>query len=487
MIAGKYFLLMVGEDGALLIPPEGKGEPVYVSGHGENSAKQIITELCKKPKNPVIIMADVLAQEIRVETLPPVGFFDRRNLISRRLKQAFAETKFMGCIKVEKNSAILAGLSEKSPVSAWLKRINSAPNLSGFVCILPVECSDIACALSPENEQEWKLLLSWQRTGGLRQIVTRNSTPVFTRLTPPLPLDASAKEIASTINRDVQATLDYLSRLGLGDKAQISITALLPKHAHKEMGASNINLMTPYQAAKSLGLDFTPAPDDQTSDILFAAWFMKRSRMKLKLMLPEDKIRLRHAMIKRTGIICATIAWMAFLISVSGQLGNLYPIWKNNLRMADNINSLQQQLLQEQNRFGPITQPFGKLREALTRRRLFSSATPTPWEMLQTIAESRDNNAKIMSFDWQDNTGESMIVDLQITNDPQLSKQETMDRFKQYTDNLQQALKQADHRISLQITRHPFPTAPGEIISNSSDIHPDRPSSGEIVIRRTAP
>ena len=87
------------------------------------------------PRAEVIILADVLAQEIRGDDFPELGYFDRRNLLQRRLKQAFHETPFAGACGRRDNQILVAGLHASPALAFWLKQLAVLPNPHGVVAL----------------------------------------------------------------------------------------------------------------------------------------------------------------------------------------------------------------------------------------------------------------------------------------------------------------------------------------------------------------
>ena len=148
--------------------------------------------------------------------------------------------------------------------------------------------------LMPEAKQGWALMLSWHRTGGFRQIATRDGQLIFTRLTPPLAPDTSPAYLGSHLATDLHASLDYLGRLGLTDKSALRFVAILPHAMHATLTALHLPMraqktLTPFEAAKILRLPFAPAEDDPTADLLHAAWLVRQKRPRAPLPAPNQR------------------------------------------------------------------------------------------------------------------------------------------------------------------------------------------------------
>ncbi|MDD3287756.1 MAG: hypothetical protein PHX43_01950 [Alphaproteobacteria bacterium] len=481
MIASS-FMLLVGDDGALLVPPEGIGEPIYAG----SSYDPILNALAQNPNKPVVVIADVLAQEIRCETVPPIGYFDKIKLLERRLRGAFPQSDLSGYITPCRNKVLLAGVHENNPATLWLDKLAELPNPSGKLCLLPLEGSDIATRLLPDDE--WRLLISWQRTGGWRQIVTHKGIPVLTRRTPQLPEGARASEIAETILRDTQATLDYLPRMGLEDSGtQLSIAAILPEYAHPAVAELPLPVkktiaITPYKAARKLELLFSPQPEDPAGDLLFAAYIGSRFSPRLTLMRPEARARRNAAIIKNCGMALAVAMWFLAIGSVVVSAHEVYKAWKNDHALTTEISKLKDSLTQEREKSGLSIEPSSKLHEALTRQRLFSSQTPTPWPLLGAIAQGLDQSARATNASWNSN-GDILNLTLMLKPSAQITKTAMLENFRQIVENI----GKSSPNYEIKIIRQPFSAGYSENISNKDgnvSEETNAPVTGEISIKR---
>jgi hypothetical protein len=172
------------------------------------------------------------------------------------------------------------------------------------------------------------MLISKQRTGGFRQIVTKDGEPIFTRLTAPMPSDTGASYAAGFITLDLQASLDYLARMGLSDIGQMRLVGILPEAMNAAIAALKLPLqtimtITPHQAARRLKLPFAPAPDESDADIIHAAWLTNKRRPRVALSLPKSKPQQKVAPKK---LITAGVAAAAILTATLSALwGYDYP------------------------------------------------------------------------------------------------------------------------------------------------------------------
>ena len=418
------FILMVGDDGVLLVPPHDASAraSLYGRGHGEESARPIIETLRQHPRRAVLILADSLAQDFRLETLPAVGILDRRALLRRRLAATFPDALMATSVTFKRREALLACVHKNSSIALWLERLEKLPNPSGPVALLPLESSSLIKRLDPEAARGWAMMLSWERTGGFRQIVTHDGALIFTRLTPPLALDSSAAWLGSHLMTDIQASLDYLSRLGLTDKAALRFIAILPAPLHRAITALRLPMraqlmVSPCEAAHRLRLPFAPTQDDPTADVLHAAWLARKSRPRCVLIQEETRRKHRDTAIQFWGRAAAILAWIVTLVFLGWQSQDSWRLERENAETQEKVATLQQELTQERATLAPLTAPLGRLRQALERRRLFATPTPTPWPLLDALSTAL-GPTRLARFDWQDESGNPLDETLSLTLRP---------------------------------------------------------------------
>lgn len=485
------FILTLGDDGALLAAAD-VDAALFVKGHDANAVRPILDALRSQPRRPVLILADVLGQEFRHESLPRLGWLDQRKLRLRRLQQQFPQALLKTALPLRNHTALLAALHEGGVAGWWLERLATLPNPSGGVCLLPLESADMPQRLMPQAATGWAVLLGMHRAGGLRQIVTRDGALIFTRLTPPMPPNADGRDIAQAVARDLQATRGYLARLGLNDDTPLRAAAILPEHAHAALAALSLPVqslltLTPHQAARRLALGLTPSPLDVSADMLHVGWLTRKRRPRALLMRPETRQTTNSAMLRRWGMRAASAAWLLALGSLAWQGQDLLRLGlANNRLIADNA-ALEEQLTQERAARPPVTQPLGRLRLAVERRRLYTLPQETPWPLLDKLAETLTTDFRLTKLDWNHADGktatEKLEIGLRLADAPASLDQGRMaaQRFDELAATLRQALP--DHAIA--IAQYPFPVMPNDTLSNAANA----PEAKDcvIAIHRAAP
>jgi hypothetical protein len=488
------FLLMIGDEGALLVPhriPE-HDRPIFAAHDDKQEIDNIIAALAAHAQRRVTLFADNLAQDFRREGVPRLSPLDRPRLIKRRLTQAFPQARLTASInlKSSRTHILMAGLHDSSPVFTWLERLKE---YMPRICLLPVEAADMAMKLLPDAKQGWAMLLSRQRTGGFRQIVTHKGELIFTRLTPPLRDTAIPEHLAEAVERDITASLGYLTRLGLTDTRELRVMLLMPDATHDALAdialpVHSLTLLSPHKTAKHLKLPFIPYANDSYADLLYAGWLAHKGKARLPIMLRETQISKHSASIQKWGMRVALLALAAAVGMTMLQAGDLAVTLYQTHREAVMLEKTKEQLNAMQVAAAPVTEPLGKLRQAVERQHLFSTATPLPWTALAQLNSGLGDAARVSKIDWQSDgseASESMQLELRLTPSPSASsddRENIIKRFQQIAANVKQAMP--DYAVNL--TRYPFPATPDETLSNSGDSDKNLVAA-QLSVRRVAP
>ncbi len=478
----EHILLIVGDEGLVVVPhniPD--TSPFFAPADNAGAAKEVMDFVEGHPKARIALLADNLAQDYVEDALPPLGVFDRRKLLRRRLQQKFRSARLTASLSFRhsRRRILMIGLHDPSPLFMWAERLeHRVPTLS----LLPVEGARLIERLDPGSSGGWAMLLSRQRSGGIRQIVTLKNDLIFTRLTPaPAPDD-------EPFSHTIKATLDYLNRFGLQGARDMSLLVL----AAKEPGLENalaafsfksLSIYSPAEAARKLALPFAPAPDDTAADILFAASFLSSFRPRLSLMLPRARTAWRELLIQRWGMRSALIALAGAILLCLWRAGDIASTFYETQKEAFELSKAQRTLADAKEKAAPLTEPLGIMRQALERRRVFNAPQQFPWHALEELSLGLKRDSTITKLDWRFEAGSERIaikVGLE-EGETAGDRAEKVASFMRLVRNVSGAM--ADFRIVGVKT--PYPSLPDDTISaeTSSTEIPE----GEIVLERSFP
>lgn len=478
-----FFILVVGDDGAFLLPPGG-ATPLFAP----NGEEGLLLETIKAArKTNLVLLADCVAQDFKRETLPPVSFFDRRKILSRRLEQAFPKTGLKQALPQKNGQALFLGLDPENRIGFWLDKIRAAGMPTPSISLLPAESAAMASFLSGNAAEEWKILLSHHRTGGYRQLVTRGDELILTRLTPLLPAVAHPSAVAETLAQELEATRAYLARMGLLDETPLHLAAILPSALHASFAAQKTGFATrlvfsPREAAARLSLKLPSGNDDISGEAIHALWFQSRPRRITRLMQADERAAQRTRTIRKWGKRAAFFCGVLALLSVLYQLFALWGATRENARLGGELTRLEERFEQTRVSLASEAAPLDRLRKAVERRRFFAQRAEGPEALFNRLLTALPADVRAMSFDW---TQKETRIDLLLTGEETTEKVREIarQRLTQAFDNLRLVLREALPEYDISIARYPFPTLPQETITNK-EAAPMPPPVATFVFRK---
>ncbi len=476
-------LLVIGDDGIATIPCGIPDAMPFITRTVPNRlSEEILDLIAAYPKARLILCADNLAQDYRCDTVPRLNFLDRARLIDRRLKQNFPQARLTAqrAFRHDSHRILLVGLQENNPIFAWEERLRDRlPTL----CLLPIEGAPLLTRLMPEAAQSWAMMVSRQKTGGLRQIVTYRGNLVFTRLTP-LP---SVGEETETAARDIRASLDYLTRYGLPTSKDLALLLLWPESASgttafADMPLRLIRFLSPFDAAQKLALPFAPPPAALDSDLLFAAQILTR-RPVLGLMMSSTRIQRRHQILQFWGLRLAVGALIAVIGLTLAQAGDLISTLSKTHKDLSALTESRQTLAETQQQAAPETAPLGKLRAAVARKHIYEEQTPLPWHGLRELTLGLGKPLRLEGVTWtQVDSSAPEIFTLSFTVLTDGAKPERADAQAVFdTAAARIAHAMPDYQIS--VTKPPYPARPQDSVAPDTSQKMDAPTT-EITLQR---
>ena len=478
-MAEKAFLLMIGDDGAVLLPPRSRkgAPPIFADGHTDEQTQDIISCLNRSPRRPVHILIDLQAQQMTLATIPPISYFDRKKLLERRLQQTFPQTALRASLKAPDNQELLIALDETETLNFWRKKCAQLSNPSDKTSLLPIELAGLLQRIMPETKDGWGVLLIWHKTGGFRQIVTHKGFVVFTRLTPSLPSTTHVDFATSALTTDIQATRRYLGRLGLANKDALPLVAILPQNMKSAfqkapLETSKTLVLTPQEAGSLAKLHAPIKPKEENGDLLSLYWVAQKERWQNVLMTPQDREKQKEKSWYKCGLFLTflVLAFTFLHLGLAGiEIKNLYQ-QKYNLR--DEITQLDTTFLSLKKSLSPTAQPLGRLHEAVEKRRFFTQTQELPNKLIAPIAQALQGQAQILNLLWQ--RGE-MKIDLRLIPQEEETSLTASSRGKisRQFDAIARSLQDNLPDYHVQILSYPFPNLPQETLTNKSAPLPD--------------
>ena len=203
--------------------------------------RERFTQFLQNHDSPVYLLTDLVEEDFRHETLPHLQGKDRVALIQRKLEQYYRNTPFRHAATLQRckdgrrdDVMLFSALTNPSLITPWLDII-LAHNLPIVgIYSLANTCSPLVTDISSAG----LLLLSWNKSSGLRQTYFNEKKLQFSRLTP-LSDNNSFVSLAGT---EAVRTQQYLKNLSLLPPAQaLNVTILCHENERIEFEAQMTN------------------------------------------------------------------------------------------------------------------------------------------------------------------------------------------------------------------------------------------------------
>lgn len=341
----KKQILVVGNDGVQLYVTNGRHTTLYADySNTGGTLSTVLATAFKRNNAPLTLMFDVVEQQYRKETIPKINFLDKKKVIQRKLAMAFPQQQMRAFLpskqKPKEGDSMVALFAAMSPnltvVQIMDAVLSSEVTVTGNM-LLPVESTTLLTKMKASlhtqaktpNRSRWAVLMTLHKTGGLRQIVTKDDELALTRLTPLAidPYDTNA--LVDEMEREFAATLAYLSRLGYvqGDGLDMIIVSsetACQRFRQHAMPVTHLYPVTPVEAGRLAGLKLSQDPQEAVfSDILHAGWSGVQRKSLMPLSSPlMDKItearRIAQGLIFILVLALGYAGWQVFV-----QQGNI--------------------------------------------------------------------------------------------------------------------------------------------------------------------
>lgn len=447
------FILSIGDEGAILTYMQGKAVARRMFAPSANySDTRGFLELFEGDKDaPISMMVDVMDQSYVQQSLPPVSSLSVNNLIKRKMERDFAADDLKGALQIGREKEgrrdwkyLFVTLSRSPQLESWIDLVIDLPNRFEGIYLLPVEAENFMHRLrdglkgkpakkpkvkkpkkgeapAPEAEAApqppvpvaansddaaWQLLVAHNKVGGFRQVVLKNGKLIFARLAQPIG-DNQPEVIAGNIEQEVSVTIEYLKRLGYSDDQGMDVYVITSEYIKASIDRGNINassayILTPYEAARKIGLEAVAEPNDQFADVLLAAAFATAKKRLLKLETAEQQKlnKLYGALLAvKGGSVVATLA----AIGAIGYYGLMIPTAQEEIENSQRqIRSAEQDLARVKELEKNLPDNLEKITDLVAMHQLLTNLGLSPDEALRRIGmiEIPGHKLYLQSFDW---------------------------------------------------------------------------------------
>jgi len=438
LTALKRLVLLIGDAGALIARLSGNRveSHAYFCGAIDSNIRGAKLALAEFPGLPVVIVYDVLGQAYRRDRLPPVNFMDRPKIMTRKLETLFPGTELKGGLRLGASEGevrgydyLFAAVTASPEVTAWQKMLEQIENPISDVRLLPVESVRLLQRLvgklngGESKSAQWNILISQHRTGGFRQIVTRDHRLAIARMTSGFIDVESAEEIGSLLQREIGATIDYITRLGF-DRATglnavfIGRSDIGAALRHAQLPVRNLTAFSPAEAGVLAGISGAHDESGHFADLLHAAWGGGRFLPELSIW-PQQKRRLRMQTLGRIwGTRALAAASLAGLIYGASLAWEIRDAEAEYLQAEARHDALRLAYDAEVSRLdaGPV--PIARMRDIIAIHRQLEAADVDLTPFYSVLGANMSENVRLSSIRVQIDTPPPVLVPSQIQDSP---------------------------------------------------------------------
>ena len=176
--------------------------------------------LVESPRRPVYLVADLIEEDFRNETVPHAVGSDRRALVERKFAQFFHATPYRCARRQGRQRSgrrddhiLFSALTNNEYLSSWIEPILAAKMpLAGITSV--AQLSEIFARRLLHEDAPHLLIVSHQRHSGLRQTYILRGRLKFSRLTPfiPKPEAGQSDPLVDELIEECRRTRQYLER-----------------------------------------------------------------------------------------------------------------------------------------------------------------------------------------------------------------------------------------------------------------------------------
>jgi hypothetical protein len=154
---------------------------------GDNaSGQEQFADFLQKTRSPAYLLTDLIEEDFRHETLPHLPGKERAAMILRKFQQYYRHTSLRLALPLQRQTSgrrddefLLCALTNPALLAPWLTIMQTCRTPLAGIFSIP----NISVELLQNNASKRLLLLSWEKSAGLRQTYFADKLLRFSRLT----------------------------------------------------------------------------------------------------------------------------------------------------------------------------------------------------------------------------------------------------------------------------------------------------------------
>ncbi len=182
--------------------------------------KEKFSAFLETHRDPVYLLADLIEEDFRHESVPHLRGRERNELLQRKFEQYYRNTPFRQALPLRRqkegrrdDDILFSALTNPALITPWMGvMLARAIPVAGIYSV-----PNISAPLVKDLTSQHLLLLSWEKHAGLRQTYFDNKLLRFSRLTPM----SGGKTFSEAVAMEAARTQQYLKSLSLLPFGQI--------------------------------------------------------------------------------------------------------------------------------------------------------------------------------------------------------------------------------------------------------------------------
>lgn len=414
---GKQFVLLIGDEGAILVFMEGRKvvRRLFAPTPQPSSTEALVQLMQANASVPLSILVDNIDQQFVRQSFPPVSALSVGGLVKRRLERDFQAEDLKGYLPVGRDKTgrkewhfLLIALAKTAMLRDWIDLIVEMPNELKGLYLVPVEAtvyiSTLHSAMGHTVEKPWQLMVTHNKVSGFRQVVTRDDKLVFTRVTQAID-DAIPAVIAGNIEQEIINTIEYLRRLGFQDNNGLDITVIASADVNEVLDlrrfqSATTHSYTPLEVSDALGMEQAALSADRFGDVVMACAFMLTKKRVLKFSTAYADSLSKLYKIKRFMKYGVMLIALLF-IGLSTQ--NILGMIENQALVSTSktkLNSAKSQLSELQEKVNGLNKNLAYKSAIVSTYDTYLKDTYQPNAFVKALAPLIGADQQLISIDW---------------------------------------------------------------------------------------
>lgn len=414
----KYFCLMIGDEGGILIFMDGAKvvRRLFTPTPQPASTKAMLALMREYPDVPLTLLVDSLDQQYVRQSFPPVSSFSLPKLVKRRMDRDFLPEDIKGYLPLGRDKTgrkewnfLLIALNRTPAIAEWIELLIELPNEFKGIYLTPTESilyvNTLNQLTATEGCKPWQLLVTHNKVSGFRQVVVNEGKLVFTRVTQAMD-DSIPAVISGNIEQEITNTIEYLRRLGFQDTMGLDIVVVAASDVNesldlKRFKLGNAQALSPLDVADLLGFEQAALSADRFGDVVLAASFARQRRRVLRLSTPYmQSLRLLYQAKRGIKIGCSVIsACILFLVLQNVvEIAQQQSSWQT---IRDKRKALQPKLEVLTSSVSGLNKNLAFKSAVVTAYDAYIKDTHLPTEFVEALAKRLSTEERVLSMKWE--------------------------------------------------------------------------------------